>query len=120
MREPGRGNFFLSTYAILGLAEIATKRNILNPPEYVSRGMGDVEAWRPVAGVDDSLRRQQMIRFRKHAGTSGRLQGCRPSAAFAAPRLTGLAPNVTFGSGVGTGRPGCGVGNRVSQASRTT
>ena len=31
------------------------------------------------------------------------------------PRLTGLAPNVTFGSGVGTGRPGCGVRSRVAR-----
>ena len=54
-------------------------------------------------------------RFRKRVGTSGRPQGCRPSAAFAAPCFTGLAPNVTFGSGVGTGRPGCGVGNRVAR-----
>src|SRR5437868_11237809 len=31
------------------------------------------------------------------------------------PTLTGLAPNVTFGSGVGTGRPGFGVGNRAAR-----
>jgi hypothetical protein len=42
---------------------------------------------------------------RRHQRTA---QGCRPSAAFAAPHFTGLAPNVTFGSGVGTGRPGVG------------
>jgi hypothetical protein len=54
------------------------------------------------------------IRFRKRAGTSGRLKGCRPSAAFAASNFTGLAPNVTLWSGVGTGQPGSGVGNRVS------
>jgi hypothetical protein len=57
----------------------------------------------------------QRIRFRRSAGTSGRLQGCRPSAAYAAPRQTGLAPNVTSGSGVGTGRPRCRVGNRVAR-----
>src|SRR5260221_12069685 len=53
------------------------------------------------------------IRFQKRAGTSGWHQGCRPFAAFATPHFSGLAPNVTFGSGVGTGRPGFGVGNRV-------
>ena len=56
-----------------------------------------------------------MDRFPKRGGTSGRPQGCRPSAAFAVPHLTGLAPNVTFGSGVGTGRPGSGAGNRVAR-----
>ena len=55
------------------------------------------------------------IRFRKSVGTSGRLKGCRPSAAFAASHFTGLAPNVTFGSGVGTGRPGSGAGNRKAR-----
>src|SRR5260221_7099837 len=53
------------------------------------------------------------IRFQKRAGTRGWHQGCRPFAAFATPHFSGLAPNVTFGSGVGTGRPGFGVGNRV-------
>ena len=75
--------------------------------------MGGIDARRRDARGENSRRRPSMNRFRKRAGTSGRLQGCRPSAAFAAPPLTGLAPNVTFGSGVGTGRPRCGVGNRV-------
>ena len=37
---------------------------------HVSRGMGDVEARRLDAGMDDSHRRQSMVRFRKRAGTS--------------------------------------------------
>ena len=55
------------------------------------------------------------IRFRKSAGTCGWHQGCRPFAAFATPHFSGLAPNVTFGSGVGTGRPGFGVRNREAR-----
>src|SRR5882672_2079431 len=52
------------------------------------------------------------IRFQKSAGTCEWHQGCRPFAAFAAPHFSELAPNVTFGSGVGTGRPGFGARNR--------
>jgi hypothetical protein len=91
-------------------------RNISHSLSYTSlQIVGDVEARRTTAGVENSHGRQSMIRFRKRVGTSGRPQGCRPSAAFAAPHFTGLAPNVTLGSGVGTGRPEFGVGNRVAR-----
>ena len=97
-------------------------RNISHSLSYTSlQIVGDVEARRTIAGVENSHGRQSMIRFRKSAGTSGWHQGCRPSAAFAAPHFSGLAPNVTFGSGVGTGSPGSGVWSRErSQASRST
>lgn len=54
---------------------------------------------------------QSTIRFRKSAGTYGWHRDA-PIRRLRRLTLLGLAPNVTFGSGVGTGRRGCGVRNR--------